>query len=124
MSVGDTATAVLALEQARLDALDKGDLDAVRALMSERLVHIHATGVLEDRDQYIEGLRALPRKTRRESILVRMCGDGVAILTGVIVNTLTRPGESAPQDVRLVVTQVAQREDGVWRFVSFHACRL
>jgi ketosteroid isomerase-like protein len=125
MSVSDATKEVLALEQARLDPLNKSDLDAVKELMSDRLVHIHATGAVEDRNQYIDGLRRLPRKTRRDDdICVRLCGNDVAILTGVIVNTLTRAGESAPQDVRLVVTQVAQRESGIWRFVSFHACRL
>jgi len=125
MSVSDATKEVLALEQARLDALNKSDLDAVKELMSERLVHIHATGAVEDRNQYIDGLRRLPRKTRRDDdICVRLCGNDVAILTGVIVNTLTRAGESVPEDVRLVVTQVAQRESGIWRFVSFHACRL
>src|SRR4051812_7200818 len=44
---------VLALEQARLDALNRNDLEAVAQLMSPDLVHVHATGAVEDLAQYL-----------------------------------------------------------------------
>ena len=114
---------VLALEQSRLDALNRHDIDSVGRLMSADLVHVHATGVVEDLAQYLAGLRALPRQSQREDLRVRPCGDQAAVVTGHVVNTLTRPGQATPEQSRLMVTLVARREVDAWRYVSFHACR-
>ena len=114
---------IQALEAARLAALNDNDLDSVGRLMSADLVHVHATGLVEDRAEYLAGLRKLPRRSRREDLHVRACGEQAAVVTGHVVNTLTRPGEAAPEQSRLMVTLVARREDGAWRYVSFHACR-
>lgn len=116
-------TEVLALENARLAALAAHDVDAVANLMAEDLVHIHATGLVENKTLFIEHLRKQPRSTARRSLDIRVYDD-IAILTGEIVNTLTRPGKTEPEDVALAVTQVARKEADGWRFVSFHACRL
>jgi ketosteroid isomerase-like protein len=114
---------VVALEKARLDALDRNDIDAIAQMMSEDLVHVHATGMVENRAQYLDGLRALPRRTKRENLHIILCGDQAAVLTGNVVNSLTRPGQTTLEQTRLIVTLVARREEGIWRFVSFHACR-
>lgn len=119
----DTQEEVRALESARLSALAAHDVDAVAALMAEDLVHIHATGAVENKDRFIEHLRQQPRRTERRSLDIRIYGD-LAILTGEVVNILTRPGQTTPEEVPMVVTQVARKGASGWRFVSFHACRL
>lgn len=119
----DAQEEVRALEYARLAALSAHDVDAVAELMAEDLVHIHATGLIEDKAMFIAHLRKQPRRTERRSLDIRVYGE-VAILTGEVVNTLTRPGQAVPEDVPMAVTQVARKQAQGWRFVSFHACRL
>ena len=114
---------LFALEQARLDALNRNDVDSVGRLMAADLVHVHATGAVQDKAQFLAGLRALPRQCLREDLQVRACGADAAVLTGHVVNTLTRPGQDTPEQIRMMVTLVARRAEGAWRFVSFHACR-
>ena len=114
---------VRAIEHARLDALNRNDLEAVGRLMSADLVHVHATGAVENLAQYLAGLRALPRQSRREDMHILACGEQAAVITGHVVNTLTRAGQTVSEQTRLMVTLVARREPGGWRFVSFHACR-
>ncbi|CAN5758246.1 hypothetical protein BH09PSE5_BH09PSE5_05690 [soil metagenome] len=113
---------VRSLEQARIDALSRHDVETVSALMAEELVHIHVTGKVENKRDFIEHLRAQPRKTERLSLDVRVYGD-TAVMTGDVANTLTRPGQTTPEVVTMRVTQVAHRSAGSWKFVSFHACR-
>lgn len=119
----DDELAVRRLEEARLAALEIHDVEAVGRLMADDLVHIHATGRVQSKPEFIEDLKTLPRRTKRLSLRVRLYGD-VAVLTGDIVNTLTRAGSSAPETIPMRITQVARKDDaGCWKFSSFHACR-
>ncbi len=115
---------IRALEAARIDALQRNDVQAVAALMDDELIHIHATGLTENFEQFVAGLRAQPRSSVRHSLRVRVYGDDVAVLTGEVANTLLRPGRKEPETVRVMVTQVAARRPAGWKFVSFHASRI
>ncbi|MGD9944489.1 MAG: SgcJ/EcaC family oxidoreductase [Burkholderiaceae bacterium] len=114
---------IRALEAARVDALQRNDVQAVAALMDEDLIHIHATGRTENYEQFVAGLQSLPRSPTRESLHVRVYGNDVAVLTGEIINTVFRPGKPEPEIIRAMVTQVARRRPDGWKFVSFHASK-
>ena len=114
---------VQALEATRLTALAATDVEAVGQLMAEDLVHIHATGAVQNKAQYLAQLAELPRTTQRTSLTVRTYGD-VAVLTGQVVNILKRAPDLPSESSRMVVTQVAHRKAERWTFVSFHATRL
>lgn len=113
---------LLALEHARLEALDQQDVAAVGALMDPELIHIHATGRVDDLDAFLAGLRSLPRKTRRISLTIRIYGD-TAVLTGEVVTAVFRSAQTAPEEISMMVTQVARRREGRWVFWSFHASK-
>lgn len=115
--------AVRALEQARLEALERHDVDAVESLLAADLVHVHATGQVENKQDFIAHLRALPRRTARRSLDIRIFGE-TAVLTGEVVNTLVRPGRTEPESISMYVTQVAHKRGDDWLFVSFQATRL
>lgn len=115
---------IRALEAARIDALQRNDVPAVAALMDDDLVHIHATGLTENFEQFVAGLRALPRSPARHSLQVRVYGEDIAVLTGEISNTVLRPGKTEPETARVMVTQVARRRPDGWKFVSFHASKI
>ena len=114
---------IQALEATRLTALAANDVEAVGQLMAEDLVHIHATGAVQNKAQYLAQLAELPRTTQRTSLAIRTYGD-VAVLTGQVVNTLKRAPHLPAESTHMVVSQVAHRQAGRWTFVSFHSTRL
>jgi Domain of unknown function (DUF4440) len=111
------------LENARISALDADNLEALTQLMSDDLVHIHATGLTENKTSYLAGVALLPRRSSRLSTAVRMYGN-MAVLTGKVTNRVRRPGATSDEISNLMVTQVACKETHGWRFVSYHATRI
>lgn len=113
--------AILAVEARRRQALLEVDAAALASLLDDALVHIHAPGVVQTKDQLLEHLvtRAAYHGMQRDEPRIRMIGDDVAIMTGRLTNTLG----SADGSERVVagpVTQVLVRsDDGQWRFISF-----
>jgi uncharacterized protein (TIGR02246 family) len=113
--------AILEIEKRRQRALLDVDAEALASLLDDALVHIHAPGVVQSKDQLLEHLvtRAAYRGMRRDDVRIRMIGDDVAILTGRLTNRLGSP-DGSERVVAGPVTQVLARDaDGVWRFVSF-----
>ncbi|UOE43309.1 nuclear transport factor 2 family protein [Agromyces larvae] len=115
----DERTAILAVEAARQAALIDGDLDTLARIFDDRLVHIHAPGVVHDKRMLLEhvGTRRAYLSIERGELAIRVVGD-LAIATGPIVNELRNPDGSA-RTQRGVVTQVLVRDGDDWRFLNF-----
>ena len=111
------------LEARRIAAQIELDMATLDAIFADDLVHVHATGVVQDKEtllRHIESRRQFVA-IERPGLTVRMYGD-TAILTGALINTLQPPGQERRQ-MKGFATQVARLEEGAtWRFVSFHAC--
>lgn len=104
---------VLNLERRRCDAINSGDLAALRAVLSDDYLHVHTNGRIDDLESYLDVVRQYPRHTQRGAINVRQYGN-VAVLVGDQVNTLDA------REMCVVVQQVAVRTGGDWRFVATH----
>jgi ketosteroid isomerase-like protein len=108
---------LVALEARRCEAIGTGDLAALADVLAEDYLHVLAPGRVVDKAQYIEMIRNGPRKPERGSLHVRMYGQA-AVITGELNNHIGAPGQ-----VRRVIpaycTQVALKQDGKWRFVSY-----
>ncbi len=110
------------LEARRIAAQIGVDMATLDAIFADDLIHVHATGVVQDKEtllRHIESRRQFVA-VERPGLTVRVYGD-TAILTGGLINTLQPPGQDLRQ-MRGFATQVARREGGNWRFISFHAC--
>ena len=110
------------LEGRRIAAQVELDMETLDAIFADDLVHVHATGVVQDKETLLQHI--LSRRQfvaiERPDLTVRVYGK-TAILTGGLINTLQPPGQERRQ-MKGFATQVARLEDGTWRFVSFHAC--
>ena len=113
------AQEILDLEQRRCDAIAKGDLVALADVLADDYLHVFGTGTYGGKQGYIEGIARGPRVPVRANLTVRFYGDDTAILNGDLLNTLNFP-DRPQRVVDAYVTQVARRDGGVWRFVSFH----
>lgn len=113
-------------EQARCSALMDDRMDALAALLSDDLVHVHTTGVVHGKDQLIHHAGTFLRfiDVSRGQLLIRRLGDDAAIMTGPMTNVVRRRDQGEPVTVQAFVTQVWARSAGVWQIASFHAVRL
>lgn len=108
---------VLELERRRCAAIGAGDLNALSDVLADDYIHVMGMGVIKDKASYIETIRNGPRTPERDNLHVRLYGD-TAVIVGDLLNRIGAPGEPT-RIIDTVVTQVAVRSAGRWRFVSF-----
>jgi hypothetical protein len=108
---------VLEAEQARCKATRQGDLEALKRVLHEDYTHVTGGASVMNRQQYLDWVSATPRRHERHDLRVRRYGD-TAVIVGGLTNHLTEPGGGI-RVIEAMVTQVAFREGGAWRFVAF-----
>jgi ketosteroid isomerase-like protein len=104
------------LEQQRLTAISQGDSKALRKLLTDDYLHVHATGKVEDAREFVASVAARPRESTRGELKRRIYGD-VALIVGEQRN-LTRSVDGSTVITSYVATQVARRERSRWRYLS------
>lgn len=111
---------ILAVEARRQQALLDGDIDALREIFDDSLVHVHAPGLTHTKAQLLEHVQtrqAYLGMTRGE-LNIRVAGD-VAVVTGELVNTLVNPAGGERTIAGPVIQVLHRNEDGQWKFISF-----
>ena len=123
MSEATLLQSIEACERRRCEALERADTDALAALLCEGLVHVHASGRIEDKMAYMRGVKERLRfiSVARENYDVKPFGDG-ALAWGWLSQTLSVEGK-APTSLRTFTTQAWKQEAGTWRLAAFHATR-
>ena len=116
MSAPDRVS-LIDLEQKRCAALAAADATALRAILTRDYTHVHATGRVDTLDVYVDLVTESPRVSERGELAVRQYGDS-AIIVGEQINTID--GRKSV----VLVTQVAVRDEGLWRFASTHVSRV
>lgn len=121
-----TRDALMAREGERRAALISGDRNALAALLSDDLVHVHTTGQVHDKAQLLDHATAFLRflDVTRGPLAIRSLGPDAAVMTGPMTNVVQRRGHDERVTVQAFVTQVWERQDDAWRIVRFHAVRL
>lgn len=118
--VNDAAAAELtAIEDRRRRALVAVDLAELDALFADDLVHVHSTGLTQDKPAllaHIDRKRGFLAVERGE-LDVRVYGD-IAVVVGPVRNHMRTP-EGGETVLEGVVTQVLRRDEHGWRFVHF-----
>lgn len=113
----DEVQAILDLERRRCEAIGAGNLEELSAVLADDYFHVMGTGVVKNKTSYIETIKNGPRVPERGDLAVRLYGDA-AVITGDIINRISYPGQET-RIINAMVTQVAAKAGGVWRFVSF-----
>lgn len=113
---------ILQLESERCRALAARDLPALEALMDDGLVHVHATGKVDDKAQYLEMVaRHIDfLSVERSGMRVRVHGD-TAIASGRLQQRIVLRESGEQRLMQAYVTQVWIRGEGGWRQCAFHA---
>lgn len=125
MSEQTIANTIIELEAARCRALVANDIDSLRALVDDNLVHIHATGQVDDKHKYL-GLVETAIKfssVERVTLDVQVQGD-VAVATGRLQQSIEFRSTGQRREMDVMTTQVWFHRNGVWRQVTFQATDL
>lgn len=116
---------IIQLENARCHALMNGDVVALGELVDDQLVHIHATGQVDDKPAYLRlvegGIRFL--RVERQDFKVQVHSD-VAVATGRLLQSIEFRATGEQRDMDVITTQVWLRRDNTWRQISFQATNL
>lgn len=114
------------LEKKRGTALITRDQAALEDLFADDLVHIHTTGIQQNKSEIIDyAMRTLQfLSIARGDLKLRFYGNDVAVMTGSMSNTMKR--DDNPDKIvssEALVTQVWVRSGSTWKQASFHAVR-
>lgn len=113
------------LENARCHALVEGDLRALGKLVDDQLVHIHATGQVDDKAAYLRLVENAIRflRVERQDMQVQVHTD-VAVATGRLMQSIEFRATGERREMDVITTQVWLRRDDAWRQISFQATNL
>lgn len=110
--------ALLAFEHQRQRAMIEADIERLKTLLADDLIHIHSTGMVHDKRQLLAHIARMGGfvAIERDAPRIRLEGN-IAILTGNTRNTV-RLLESGEQKVREgFSTLVARRGADGWQII-------
>lgn len=116
---------ILRLENERCRALVQRDLQTLAALMDDALVHVHATGKVDDKEQYLEMVAKHIDflSVERSDMRVRVFGD-TAIASGRLEQAIVLRESGEERLMKAYATQVWLRGEDGWRQCAFQATNL
>ena len=116
---------IIELEEARCRALVANDLGLLSNLVDEQLVHIHATGKVDNKTRYLALVETAIRflMVERKDLQVRVEGE-VAIATGRLLQNIEFRSTGERREMDVMTTQVWLRRGDIWRQIAFQATNL
>lgn len=122
MTEQDIVSTIIELESARCRALVDNNIDALSELIDEQLVHIHATGQVDDKQKYLTLVETAIKflSAERKDLNVQVQGD-VAVATGRLMQSIEFRSTGERREMDVTTTQVWFRRSGAWRQVTFQA---
>ena len=75
---------IIALEDRRIEAMTKGDVQTLEEILADDLIYTHSTARIDTKSSFIEAIssgRSKYRSVEREDVKVRQFGDS-AVVTG------------------------------------------
>lgn len=108
--------AILELERERCVALTSGDINALSKLLGEGLLHIHGSGQVENRAEYLKGVETkfIFHRIDRDDLQVKVHGD-CAIVVGPLEQVVQVRGDDKRHEISAVVSQTWVRCENKWK---------
>jgi ketosteroid isomerase-like protein len=125
MNEANVKQEIVRLEQARCRALVEADIDSLKTLVSDDVVHVHANGKADNKTAYLLMVEKQIRflEASRQSLDVRVYGE-LAIATGRLDQVIEMKQTAQRIDMHVMTTQVWAQREGAWQQVSFQATNL
>jgi hypothetical protein len=117
-SVDSVSTEVLAVENARTNALDRNDVAALDKILRDDLTYVHASGKVDSKASMLEAIRSGQMhyiSWEAKTMHVRMIGDPAVLNGEYLVRVADRGVQPGPFDVNIFILSVYARRDGRWQ---------
>ncbi len=113
------------MEQRRISALIRQDFDALASILTDDLVHVHANGLIENKQSYLSSIRNKFRflSVERPDLQYRSLGYTIVSVGPLNQSVVVRDTDTEILMVA-VATQLWVRSEGSWRLASFQATRI
>ena len=111
---------IIALENRRIEAMIKGDVQTLEEILADDLIYTHTTARLDTKASFIDAVatgRTNYRSVEREDVKVRQFGD-TAIVTG---HAKFHVGENK-FEARYI--DVYAKRNGAWQMVAWQSTRI
>lgn len=117
-----TRLAIRVTDAARSRALVEQNYEILDALLHDDLVHIHTSGVLESKAQFLDTVRNRFRflKVDRRNYELRLAGTAV-IAVGELDQRIKVQATGEEVDMEMITTQVWVCTPADWKQIHYHA---
>jgi hypothetical protein len=112
---------ILRLEERRCAALTSGNVEELRDLMADDLVHIHGNGAIDDKAGYLKGVETkyVFHRVERGDLKIRIYED-FAVVIGALDQTLSVRGIDNLNHIKAITTQTWIRTSAGWKQNTCH----
>ena len=116
---------IAALDERRRAAMIAGDLTALNVLLADDLIHVHAAGNADTKQQYLQLLETFCafEAIERDPMTIRFYGD-TAVVTGRMTHTVRIKPTGAIRTMAAFGTQVWAPYGDSWRLVLYQASEI
>jgi len=111
---------ILELENRRIEAMTKGDTQALEEILADDLIYTHTTARLDTKASFIESIksgRTNYKSVERKDVEVRQLGD-TAVVTG---HAKFHVGDNT---FEARFTDVYAKRNGAWQMVAWQSTRV
>lgn len=124
LSAGDLTTAIEERERAWATAVAGGDVVTLEKLFTDKLIYAHSTGIIENKQQYLERLKTGAQKyehVEHEKTTVASYGDA-AVSHSIVRMNGTSNGK--PFNDHVMMMHLWVKQGGTWRIAAHQTTRL
>jgi hypothetical protein len=118
---------VMETEQARVAALDAGDLPALERILGDDLTYVHASGRVDTKSSFLDAIRSGQLhyiSWQAKSMQVRVLDKDSAVLNGeYAVRVSDTRAQPQPFDISIFILGVYARRNGQWQQVAWQSTR-
>jgi ketosteroid isomerase-like protein len=123
--LAETASTIESTEKTWAAAVTKMDFGALDKLMSDDLVYVHSTGVVESKAEYLTKLKSGDQKYTHldySDLIVKMSGPNAAVVAAKI--RMRGATKGVPFDNTLRIMHTWTKEKSGWRLLGHQTARL
>ena len=123
--MSDELQVVMALEDARVAALCEQDADTLDRLLSDSMVYVHSTGLLDTKQSFLDHVRHGPiqyKSFERSNVEAHAAGNETVIVRGVAAAGIEFDGK--PIDLNFRYLAVWVQHGGAWRFEAWQSSNI
>jgi Domain of unknown function (DUF4440) len=117
---------VMKTEEARVTALDNGDVATLDRILAEDIRYVHASGMVDTKATFLDAIRSGKLhyiEWHPNRLHVRVLGDTALVEGGYAVRVSDTRMQATPFNINILVLSVYARRDGRWQQVAWESTR-